>query len=715
MQNNNIFKKSKTAQKKDDSGIYDKKGKKIEAPKKKVAKQPERVVKASDMYDMINDSDEEQNSAPNPQAGFKKFQKPSNDSDSENSEQSDDENAENMEMEHGISSKLEASSTKKMKEMLPIKTKAGLVPRLEEVQKFIKKAPAPVEDEDSDLEDEGEQEVDDNADSDLDILDTFNEDKSQPKKRKMLSATELLLERENEVQRQRFRIGVISAGILEKPEEKVKNLGVLLGLMEDYSNNEKNLLSTRKLAMISLVEVFKDIIPDYKVGIVDLEAQKVKKDTLNRVSYENELLKYYKTYLRDLENCTKALKRRKYGPKFTQEQKILGEISIQCLCEALHAHPYFNFGTNIAQVLVVFLNSGNEAVRKRVYESFMQFFKSDKRLDVTRHIVRHINHLVKKKSSFVFTEVISCLTALPIKSINVDQEKEAELKQKKMEQRKSRLISMSKRERKRTKKLVELEKEMMETQAEENKNTKNTKLTDVAKLVFTIYFRILKQYPNSRLLSATLEGLAKFAHIINIEFFADLIEVLNHLIENVDLGYREQLHCIQTVFTILSGQGEVLNIDPARFYTHLYASIMRVNAGKNHTDMESIITTLENVLIRRRKNITNLRYLAFLKRLMSLSLQALHNGTLSCLSIVKSAMQMNASLDILLDTETKIGSGKFDPEIVEPEFSNANCTSLFELGLLRRHYHPTVVKMANHIAAGVQINSGILEPTLSKM
>lgn len=394
MQNNNIFKKSKTAQKKDDSGIYDKKGKKIEAPKKKVAKQPERVVKASDMYDMINDSDEEQNSAPNPQAGFKKFQKPSNDSDSENSEQSDDENAENMEMEHGISSKLEASSTKKMKEMLPIKTKAGLVPRLEEVQKFIKKAPAPVEDVDSDLEDEGEQEVDDNADSDLDILDTFNEDKSQPKKRKMLSATELLLEREQEVQRQRFRIGVISAGILEKPEEKVKNLGVLLGLMEDYSNNEKNLLSTRKLAMISLVEVFKDIIPDYKVGIVDLEAQKVKKDTLNRVSYENELLKYYKTYLRDLENCTKALKRRKYGPKFTQEQKILGEISIQCLCEALHAHPYFNFGTNIAQVLVVFLNSGNEAVRKRVYESFMQFFKSDKRLDVTRHVSTSFEDLI---------------------------------------------------------------------------------------------------------------------------------------------------------------------------------------------------------------------------------------------------------------------------------------------------------------------------------
>ena len=210
--------------------------------------------------------------------------------------------------------------------------------------------------------------------------------------------------------------------------------------------------------------------------------------------------------------------------------------------------------------------------------------------------------------------------------------------------------------------------------------------------------------------------LFRFAHIINVEFFSDLIEVLNHLVEQANLGYREQLHCIQTVFTILSGQGEVLNIDPARFYTHLYKNLLFVNAGKRSDDMESIVNTLENVLIRRRKNITSLRYLAFLKRMMSLSLQVLHNGTISSLGIVKNAMQLNSSLDILLDVETKIGSGKFDPMIEEPEFCNANCTSLFELGLLRRHYHPVVVKIANHIAAGVPaMGTGMLEPAIAKM
>lgn len=58
--------------------------------------------------------------------------------------------------------------------------------------------------------------------------------------------------------------------------------------------------------------------------------------------------------------------------------------------------------------------------------------------------------------------------------------------------------------------------EMMETEAEENKQSRQGKLTDISKLVFTIYFRILKECPKSRLLSSTLEGLAKYIIIKNL-------------------------------------------------------------------------------------------------------------------------------------------------------------------------------------------------------
>lgn len=521
----NIFKKSKTALRKEQqlnaapTSADNNKNKKDAQKKKRIAQnghQEERAMKASDVYDMLPDSSEEEEEPAKKSAKRPRLDSTtdgSHDSESEQSEgdESDDENAENLEMEQRKNSKNELGAVKKMKELLPIKTKTGVVPRMVEDSK--KKLPVVESDDEVEDIEEDEPDVDsDDKDSDEELIDDRGQHQNQQnkKKKKMMSATELLLEREQELQRQRFRIGVISAGILEKPEEKVKNIGALLMIMAQYGQDkEENLLSVRKLAMISLVEVFKDIVPDYKVGVVDLGHQKVKKDTLARVAYENELLKYYKNYLRELEYVTKALKRRKYGPKPSREHVALAVIAVQCLCEALLSQPYFNFSTNIGQLLVTFLNCPNEIVRKKIHESFVKLFKTDKRLDLTRHIVRNINQLVKRKSNFVFVEVISCLTSLQIKNINVDAEKEAELKQKKLEQHKSRLISMSKRERKRKKKLVDLEKEMMETQAEENKQTKNSKLTDISKLVFTIYFRILKQNPNSRLLSSTLEGLAK--------------------------------------------------------------------------------------------------------------------------------------------------------------------------------------------------------------
>ena len=60
---------------------------------------------------------------------------------------------------------------------------------------------------------------------------------------------------------------------------------------------------------------------------------------------------------------------------------------------------------------------------------------------------------------------------------------------------------------------------------------------------------------------SVMEGLAKFAHIINIEFFSDLIEVFKQLIGGGVLSYRDTLLAVSTVFQILSGQvtdGEIV-------------------------------------------------------------------------------------------------------------------------------------------------------------
>lgn len=132
--------------------------------------------------------------------------------------------------------------------------------------------------------------------------------------------------------------------------------------------------------------------------------------------------------------------------------------------------------------------------------------------------------------------------------------------------------------------------------------------------------------------------------------------------------------------------------------------------------MESILATLDSVLLKRRNNITYHRYLAFVKRLSMMSLQLLHNGALGCLGVMRTGMLLNTSLDILLDIDSVVGSGVYDPQVEEPEFSNANCTSLYELTALHRHYHPIVRKFANNIANGVPSSGpGMLPPDIGKL
>lgn len=153
--------------------------------------------------------------------------------------------------------------------------------------------------------------------------------------------------------------------------------------------------------------------------------------------------------------------------------------------------------------------------------------------------------------------------------------------------------------------LDKLDKEMLETKAEENVKSHMNNLTEITKLVFLIYFRILKTAPRSKLLTACLEGLAKlvllnlyhrcfssigffvlyrYSHSINLEFYHDILTVLDSVIKKHQLNVYEQLCCIKTIFVILSGQGSVINIDPVHFYSHLYRVIPDLDCCKSRND-----------------------------------------------------------------------------------------------------------------------------------
>lgn len=417
----------------------------------------------------------------------------------------DEEEVKHIEREYSKSNAIEKSEQKVTLSLLPYKSKDGeIITRTTDVDY----TPKPKQGKKSKEDDEDEEAVEEEEDydSDEDIVNDTTEDIVD---KMVISTADLLIHRQQEIEKQKYRIGIICSGILENPGGKLKNITALFDLMEE--NNEHgvpNLLTIRKIAAKSATEIFKDILPEYRVGQVDTSMHTVRKATMERVSSENAMLKYFKQFLQVLEKLTSCITKRNVGMRTATRIKM-AEISVDCLCELLISHTYFNYVQNIGQLLVYVINSNFQGMRKTVEKCFRNLFSTDKRLEMTLYIVRRINNLIKTNKNRVHLETISCLLALKIKNVNLDAEKEEELKKKKMEAHRQRLLSLSKKEKKRRKKLNELNKELNETKAEENKKSKHHKLTEIIKLVFTIYFRILKNDPNTRILSACLEGLAE--------------------------------------------------------------------------------------------------------------------------------------------------------------------------------------------------------------
>lgn len=78
-----------------------------------------------------------------------------------------------------------------------------------------------------------------------------------------VSTIDLIACREEVLKSKRFKIGVLSSGILENPELKCGNLKMLLNFMDE--RNPEVYITIRKLAMVSLLEIFKDLLPSYNI------------------------------------------------------------------------------------------------------------------------------------------------------------------------------------------------------------------------------------------------------------------------------------------------------------------------------------------------------------------------------------------------------------------------------------------------------------------
>ncbi|RVE52589.1 hypothetical protein evm_002708 [Chilo suppressalis] len=621
----------------------------------------------------------------------------SNDSGAESEEDGSD----GSELEENYEKELAERPPKKMRPLLPIKTKDGVQERMEEYEESDseKENEKDVETEEIETEEEAQD-----MDSDSGMGGT--EDDNDVQGGEVISTVQLMAARRDRLNHDKLRIGALCSSLLECPEKKLKNFYPILYLMEErLKDGALNLHSVRKIATLSAYEVFKDILPDYYLRHQDYSNVKLKKDTLALYKYEKELLEFYKRYLQRLEKAAGVLRRKKGDNRKPDEAAVsLALVSLSCMSGLLVARPQFNYATNIAQSIVPFLDCKDPKARETVTDACKNVFNDDNKGEITLTVVRLVNQLVKRRGDRLQPSALDCLLSLRIRDVDMDAEQNLQHKKKQEEKHKKRIINLSKKEKKRAKKLKEVERELLETEAQESEVARRKHLAEVCKTVFHIYFRLLKAAPSTGLLAAALNGLAKFTHVINLEYYSDLVSIMSRLVGDELVGPRDRVLCVRAVLAILAGAGDALNLDPARFHAYLYTAAIGVHAGSSSQDPKIVLEAVSQICARARR-VSSAVLQAFAKRLLTISTQLPHNAAITALSLLQQLAQQSKPVSNLVEaavtTEIEsIGSGRFDPLLNDPEHARAQQSCPHEMRVLMAHYHPTVRETVKALATG---------------
>ncbi|TPX57465.1 hypothetical protein PhCBS80983_g03803 [Powellomyces hirtus] len=543
------------------------------------------------------------------------------------------------------------------------------------------------------------------------------------------------------------KLADIASTIIEDPEKNISNLKNLRQIGGDKD------VHVRKLALLTQLAVYKDIIPGYRIRqLTEAEQQvKVTKEVKRLRQYEETLLSNYQAYLQVLENTVQATVK-----SADEADSSLLVVAIQCMAELLTTVSHFNFRLNLMTAVVARMTLKTPPqVSAICCNAICTIFSSDESGEASLEAVKLIAKAIKAKHYQVHEEVLKTMLNLQLNQ-DIGGAKNDQYKKKERAERdgytndrkrKKNEKHVSRKMRKVERRDKEVEKEFKEAEATYDREEVLKRHTETLKFVFLIYFRILKNASNSPLLPAVLEGLARFAHLINVEFFSDLLEVLKKISFEQYRQYlegsnaastdtRSAFHCVIAAFQLLSGQGEALNLDLKDFYTAMYTQMMRLpmnasaavavagtskdrqrrlqrvataaSPGVMHLESRSgseIELALQGfeLLFYKKRAVPVERVAAFVKRMASLALHLPPHAVLACLSIIRSLIIRFPRLESLLDAEGRIGTGVYRPMLEDPELSNPFATNMWELSLFLHHYHPTVRTMAKHVASTVSI------------
>lgn len=490
---------------------------------------------------------------------------------------------------------------------------------------------------------------------------------------------------------------------------KGSKMSCLLLLLEDDD------VKVQVLAMASLLAVFKDLAPAYRIRLpTEKELQiKASKEVRKARDYDRTLLSTYQTYLKHLEKASKkqtitGKKSKKASTSSTSDPS--GAVAAKCLCELLTALPHFNFTTNLLAAVIRLGLGPDAATRAMAAQAVRRLLERDRQGDVSLTATKLICKEVQNRQLHAPDDVVRALQGLKLR-VKEDEAEEVLRKAK---------LDAKKRKPKHSKEQDDEDEEgqgdilagLKEAEARADPALRARCQAESLQEMTLLYFRVLKQAKRPTLLPAALEGLSRIAHLINLDTVIDVLDVLKDLLDpSRHTPLEASLHAVLTALRTLQGPGRELKVDDKAFLTFLYHQLGRVgtdNTSKRAALFPLLVTCLRAALLERRE-FSLARVAAFYKRLAGIALHLLSPQEAQIvLGLVKELATRYPGLDQMLDAEAdRMAMGVYKPEALEPEMSNPLATGAWELTLLKaHHYHAGVKKAAVAAVAAAAASSG---------
>ncbi|XP_040885401.1 nucleolar complex protein 3 homolog [Toxotes jaculatrix] len=354
--------------------------------------------------------------------------------------------------------KMARTEEKEVIHLLPIKDKTGVIPQ--SVERVVKEQ----------QEEEEEEEEEEAAEEPEEL-----ENEGEPESVAALTAEQREQLRVQKINQKKLLIASLGSAIISDPFSNMKRVKELRGMLME--SDPCVAVTVRKLVMVSLMEIFKDIAPTYRIRPLTPaeKATKVKKETQQLREFEEGLLSQYKFYLEDLEQVIKDWKQKKKKRSQAvgfQSYRSLAEVAVRCLCELLLALPHFNFHNNIIVILVPLMNDPAKKVSDMCCDAFRKLFQQDRVGGASLATVRVVSGLIKSLNYNVRPEVLRTLLSLRIKEVEVKKDIEATAPKRKFMTNKEKKKNLSRMQRKWKKAEEKLEKELLEAEASESKEKK---------------------------------------------------------------------------------------------------------------------------------------------------------------------------------------------------------------------------------------------------